>query len=189
MEPSSLPDVPTVVLASGGLDSTSLVELVRSEGPVSMLFVDYGQRARFREWEAVQAVASHYSVSLERIVVPIEQEQTRSLPGRNGWLLHSALLTVWPFVGNIGIGIHGGSQYPDCSPAFLHLCQQAFDLYCGGVVRVIAPFIDWMKGDVVEFARGHNVPVDLTYSCDLGLDQPCGECLSCFDVERRDARP
>jgi 7-cyano-7-deazaguanine synthase len=184
---TKLPDagLPTVVLASGGLDSTAVVALMLSRGPVSMLFVDYGQPSRHREWGAVQIVASHYGLEVERLILPIDLSRTLAMPGRNGWLLHSALLRSWPFVGNIAAGIHGGSQYPDCSPAFLEQMQNVFDLYCGGVVRVVAPFISWMKGDVVRFAVEAKVPIDVTYSCDLGRDQPCGACLSCRDVESR----
>ena len=100
----------------------------------------------------------------------------------------TALLAKWPFVGTIVLGIHAGSRYPDCSPAFISVMQSALDLYTRGTVQLLAPFLEWTKRDIVAFAEASGVPVHLTYSCELGRDQPCGACPSCSDVEARVAR-
>lgn len=179
--------LPCLVLASGGLDSTSLVALLTQlDEPVRLLFVDYGQLGAARERSAARAIAQHYDVEIDELDLSINASTKPSLPGRNGFLVHAALLHLWPFVGTIALGIHDGSQYPDCSPEFVRQTQSLLDLYCGGVVRLVTPFVSWMKGDIYKFALGNAVPIGFTYSCDLGLDQPCGRCLSCRDVTRRD---
>lgn len=38
------------------------------------------------------------------------------------------------------------------------------------------------KIEVWEYAKSKRVPINLTYSCELGLKQPCGKCPSCKDL-------
>ena len=51
----------TLVLLSGGLDSTVLLAHTITQGPTVALSVTYGQR-HHRELDAAQAVAHHYRV-------------------------------------------------------------------------------------------------------------------------------
>ncbi len=37
---------------------------------------------------------------------------------------------------------------------------------------------------VWSYCKRLGVPVELTYSCEMGKDQPCGKCLSCKDLEK-----
>lgn len=178
----------TLVLVSGGLDSTAATALLMRRSPPELLFIDFGQLSRIREWEAAQRIAERYALQIERLDLGCPFGGRDDLPGRNGWLVMSALLAKWPFVGTIVLGIHAGSRYPDCSPTFISGMQSALDLYTRGTVRVLAPFLEWTKGEIVAFAEASGVPVHLTYSCELGRDQPCGQCLSCGDVEARLAR-
>jgi 7-cyano-7-deazaguanine synthase len=101
--------------------------------------------------------------------------------GRNALLLTSALAAK-PKAAMIGIGIHAGTAYSDCSPAFVSAVQAVFDLSTGGRCRVDAPFLAFTKADVFRLARELDAPLDQTYSCELGLAQPCGRCSSCSDL-------
>jgi 7-cyano-7-deazaguanine synthase in queuosine biosynthesis len=84
--------------------------------------------------------------------------------------------------GAVALGIHHGTPYADCSPGFVALAQKVFDLYTGGRVRVEAPFASWDKVDIAIYCLKERLPRALSYSCELGLDQPCGRCKSCRDL-------
>jgi 7-cyano-7-deazaguanine synthase len=102
--------------------------------------------------------------------------------GRNGLLVIAAAGSE-PVPSSVAIGIHAGTPYYDCSPAFLRDINHLFDGYFGGTLSVEAPFIEFDKRDVCTFAREAGVPIDLTFSCERTSGAPCGECLSCQDRE------
>lgn len=103
--------------------------------------------------------------------------------GRNAFLLHVALMAFSHPAGIIALGIHSGTRYVDCTAGFLRHMQASFDLYADGRIRVDAPFLNWSKREIWEFCRKIGAPLELTYSCENGADQPCGKCASCQDLE------
>lgn len=175
-----------IVLLSGGLDSMATTAFLREGGhDVTGMFVDFGQPAAEREREAASAVAIALAVPLWTCEVPgLRPPQPSMLPGRNGMLLHLALHMATPFVGLIALGIHAGSRYSDCGPPFVRAAQALFDLYTGGTVAVAAPFLGTTKEGIWAYCLDERLPVEITYSCELGLDQPCSRCLSCDDRRR-----
>jgi 7-cyano-7-deazaguanine synthase len=63
--------LPSVVLLSGGLDSSANLALAMERDTVVLaLHMDYGQRAAPAEWRASQKLCEYYGVKLERITVP-----------------------------------------------------------------------------------------------------------------------
>jgi 7-cyano-7-deazaguanine synthase len=80
-------------------------------------------------------------------------------------------------------GLHAGTAYGDCTSSFVALMQQVFDIYTDGICRVAAPFVEWTKKDIWDFCVEEQVPINLTYSCEVGGKVPCGLCLSCKDLE------
>lgn len=172
-----------LVLASGGIDSSTLIGLAVAEDmPVSALFVDYGQAAANGEEAAVQAVCSHFGVCLRTASSRGMTFGGGEIRGRNAFLLHIALMNFSWTSGSVLIGLHAGTGYRDCSPEFVELIRRSFDFHTGGAVDIGAPFIDWSKSDVYRLALEIGVPVDLTYSCEVA-DAPCGTCASCLDRE------
>lgn len=172
-----------LVLASGGIDSSTLIGLAVAEDmPVSALFVDYGQAAANAEGAAVQAICSHYGVCLRTASSRGMRFGGGEIRGRNAFLLHTALINLSWTSGSVLLGLHAGTGYRDCSPEFVQLMQRSFDFHTGGSVVVTAPFIDWSKLDVYRLALEADVPVHLTYSCDSG-NVVCGTCASCRDRE------
>lgn len=149
---------------------------------MSALFVDYGQAAAVQEHAAARRVAAHYHVALSTVHCSgLGIFGAGYVRARNALLLQMAL-TAAPFeVGQIAMGLHAGTPYTDCSPAFVVEMQRSFDMYCDGKIRVVAPFLDQDKRAIVEFCHAVSAPVNLTYSCELGTDSPCGKCLSCLD--------
>lgn len=179
-----------LTLLSGGLDSTACVGFYRRlDLPVRGLFVDYGQLGAPQEFAAATAVASHFRIPLLSIAWGGAQDKRDGLIlGRNAALLFAGLMELKSSHGLVAIGIHRGTRYFDCSPPFVSAMQGLFDGYADGRVRIGAPFLDWTKHDIWSFSLEAGVPVELTYSCELGKPQPCGECASCGDLSALHAR-
>ncbi len=172
-----------VVLLSGGIDSATCLDFYLEFGRQPCgLFVDYQQLARDQELKAAQSISKHYGVPLYSSKWSGRSSKTVGVvPARNAFLLIAALMERPPTATVIAMGIHAGTEYPDCSPGFVAKMRALFDLYAGGSVQVAAPFLDWSKSEIWAHAKTRGVPVNLTYSCEAGSNSPCGECLSCRD--------
>lgn len=174
----------SLVLLSGGIDSaTALAATARESVSCSALFLSYGQAAGRDEQQAAEAIADHYTVPLQTLMVAGPRFGLGEIRGRNAFLVHTALLTAPPGPTTIIIGVHGGTSYVDCTPEFVETMRRSLAFNTGGEVTLAAPFVDFSKGDIYVLARELRVPLELTYSCERG-GEPCGECLSCKDRER-----
>lgn len=174
-----------MVLLSGGIDSAAcLAFYLNQRFTPSALFIDYGQISAKQEGAASSAISDYYQVSLETITISGFREWSGGyIPGRNAFLLYAALLAFKQTVGFIGIGVHAGTTYYDCSKSFIQHLQSSFDSYTDGRIRIGVPFLHWNKREIWDFCHNVKVPLSLTYSCELGREQPCGQCLSCKDTE------
>ena len=175
----------TIVLLSGGTDSAACLQFVRDIGrPASALFVNYGQPAARQEAIAARAIAKFYCVQLiETTLAGASPKSPGLITGRNAFLLFTAVMERPPSVTAVAIGVHSGTDYVDCSTAFVRQMNSLFRLCTNGHAAVIAPFVEWTKPEVWHYSLTHQVPLDLTYSCEKGGDRPCGTCLSCLDRE------
>jgi 7-cyano-7-deazaguanine synthase len=177
-----------LVLLSGGVDSSSLLALCAEQGVKAQpLFVDYGQRAAAPELAAAESVSRAYGVVLRQATAGIGDVAAGEIPGRNALLVHLALAMSPPTPAAIMLGIHAGTPYRDCSPAFVEAMQVSLDLHREGTLQLAAPFLTWSKHEVYSYARASSVPLDLTYSCEAGNVPPCGACPSCRDRKLLDA--
>ena len=174
-----------VVLVSGGIDSAACIDFFqRQEFNVSGIHIDYGQLAAGHEAAAASAVAKHYGVSLSFCELRgAGQKSAGELIGRNAFLLFTALMELNKQPAILVLGIHSGTPYTDCSSRFVADVQPLVDAHCNGRVQVVAPFLEWSKREIWDYCLTHGIPIELTYSCELGLSQPCGACLSCRDLE------
>ncbi len=188
-----------VILLSGGLDSTTVLAIARSEGlECHCLTVDYGQRHRI-EVEAASNVAAALGAASHRIVtldlraiggsaltddieVPKDGDPGFSgvpityVPARNTVLL-SLLLGLAEVVGAhqlfIGANAVDYSGYPDCRPAFL----QAFeDLAALATVAGTERGVQFrVRAPLLELTKADIIRRGL----DLGVDY--GITWSCYD--------
>lgn len=174
-----------LVLLSGGLDSCACASYYIAQGAsVSALFVDYGQISSQREVDAALKICDHYNISLDKITISGFQSWAGGyIPGRNSFLLYTSMMHFRHTTGIIALGIHAGTNYSDCSREFVQTMQVSFDIYTDGCIHIGAPFINLNKREVWNYCKLENVPIELTYSCELGREQPCGECLSCKNLE------
>lgn len=175
-----------IILSSGGIDSTACIRFFQKmEFEVEALFFDYGQISKENELAALTSIAKFYGISFRNIVIRMEgQLKDGLIPGRNAVFYLTALMHLQKDCGIIASGIHTGTPYYDCSPSFLELIQGLFNGYSNGTVKASAPFLNFSKKEIWDYCQSEEVPVELTYSCELGKKQPCGLCDTCKDLEK-----
>ena len=180
----------SIVLMSGGIDSSASAVAVRKEGyETSGLFVDYGQPAARSEWRALQDVANHLDLEVKKVELGFRlASQSGEFFGRNALLVLTAAGITQSRPLTIALGIHALSEYYDTQPLFLRQMQRILDGYFAGSVVLTAPFLACPKAEVIAFARDNGVPLDLTYSCEEQNAPPCLRCPSCEDRVDVDAR-
>ena len=202
----------TVIIHSGGMDSTVLLAHLVAEGrEVHALSVDYGQRHR-RELVAAAEICAHCKVPHRiadlrgvtslfganaltdaQVAVPEGHYEEASMkatvvPNRNMLLIATA--AAWAMslkAASVAYGAHGGDHaiYPDCRPAFADALDKAIRLADWHEVSLERPFVGMDKTAIVRRGVELGVPFALTWSCYVGGDRHCGKCGTC--VERKEA--
>lgn len=177
----------TVVLLSGGLDSTAaLFWAAHNRANVRAIGVDYQQR-HARELLSAAVIADLAGVPFERVrlAFPWPPMAGDVLPGRNGILLSIAAAHAaadgGPAEVVIGACAADAAAFPDCRPEYLLAAGQALTLGLGVEVSIVAPWIDRTKAQTIEACRWFGAWHALAYSwtCYRGGEAPCGECTSC----------
>lgn len=202
----------SVVVYSGGLDSTVLLAHLLAEGrEVHAFTVNYGQR-HAREIESAKAVCRHYATphqvadlralgavfgtnSLTDTAVSVaeghyteESMKTTVVPNRNMILLAvAAARAIALQADTLAYAAHGGDHaiYPDCRPEFADAMDHAIGLADWHKVRLERPMVSWTKTEIVLRGAALGVPMHLTWSCYKGGKNHCGRCGTC--IERREA--
>ena len=172
-----------LVLLSGGIDSSCCVAFYRQAGhDVTGAFVDYGQPVNQQEEQSAKAIACHYAIPLHIIRFSGPCKEFRDeIAGRNAFLTFAALLHSPVRADLIALGIHAGTAYYDCSEHFVGHLNALLSGYCNGRTVLATPFLSWSKHSVYDFCVKNEIPVQLTWSCEIGPVVPCGHCLSCED--------
>ncbi|GAB1256249.1 7-cyano-7-deazaguanine synthase QueC [Aurantivibrio plasticivorans] len=184
-----------VVLTSGGLDSTTLIAIAKSEGyAVYSLAFDYGQRHRAELVAAERnsrllGAVEHKVVNLDlraiggsaltddTIDVPDHQEEggipVTYVPARNTVFLSIALGWAEVLGANdifIGVNAVDYSGYPDCRPDFIAAYEKMANLATkagveGTPLRIRTPLIDLSKAEIIQRGLGLGVDYAATVSC------------------------
>ncbi len=187
-----------VVLLSGGLDSTTLLAMVRQEGYLSYAMTfRYGQR-HHQELAAAKRVAEAFQVREHRIVdidlrafggsaltdnIEVPKESTISMsadipvtyvPARNTIFLSYAL--AWAEVlgiGDIFIGVNAVdySGYPDCRPEFIAAYEKMANLATKAAVEGNTPVSIWTP--LMYLSKGEIIRKGLNLGVDYGLTHTC----------------
>jgi len=174
----------SLVLHSGGIDSTACIHHYLDKGfDTKVLFIDYGQVAMEKEKTASINIANHYNIKHQVIKVDFNKSFSKGkIIGRNAFLIMTALMNIDFNVGLLSMGIHSGTDYRDCSTGFVKSIQDIFDIYTDGTIVFSTPFIEYTKSEIYKYCKDNKIPLELTYSCELGKEQPCGDCISCKDL-------
>jgi 7-cyano-7-deazaguanine synthase len=193
--------VKIVVLASGGVDSSlTMLMLKEREHSVIPLHVNYGHLAEEREWKSCQAVCRHLDLpSPVRINISgmecipsglinsnLDIVKAAFLPTRN--LLFATFGASYAYSVQsrvIALGILANPIFPDQTPDFLKKAELCLSSALGVDMKILTPLIKLDKRDTLKLARKHGLPIELTYFCHAGTEEPCGNCISC--KERKSA--
>jgi 7-cyano-7-deazaguanine synthase len=139
---------------------------------------------------------SEENIPLKSYAEQIEENGTGKVstyvPFRNGLFLSCAAtlaMSIFPESQvAIYIGAHAddaaGDAYADCSPEFTDAIAQAISIGTYRQCTLVAPLVNMTKAQVVKEGLRLGVPYQLTWSCYLGKDKPCGQCATCIDREK-----
>jgi 7-cyano-7-deazaguanine synthase len=198
-----------VVLLSGGLDSTTLLYFVASEGYAPyVLSFDYGQRHKkelgFAKRTCDKLNAEHKIIDItsihellkgsaltdERVRIPEEHYSHESqkatiVPNRNAIMLNIAIgYAVSLEAGRVFYAAHYNDReiYPDCRAEFINSQNETAKLANDNdELEIVAPFVSKSKADIVKIAGELGVPFEDTWSCYKGSAKACGVCGTCLE--------
>lgn len=198
-----------IVLLSGGMDSTTLLYWILSQGhEVEALSFDYGQKHKI-ELQYAKATAAklgvHHKVMqidqlfaqfnsnsalLSDTVVPeghyadITMRST-VVPNRNAILLMLATgYAISKKFDGVAYASHTGDHavYRDCTPEFFTPLKQAVENCDWHKVTLYAPFINLSKSEIAYIGNSLNIDWENeTYSCYNGKEMQCGKCGTCTE--------
>ena len=184
-----------VILLSGGLDSTTVLSIAKSQGyDCYALSFDYGQKQR-SELDSSISIAKKSNVIEHRIMkislsdiggsaltdqsidVPKYSESDEIpityVPARNTIFLSFAL--AWAEVVDcqtifIGVNALDYSGYPDCRPEFIEAFENMANLATkqsveGDRIQIKTPLISMTKAEIVKKGLGLGVDYSETTSC------------------------
>jgi 7-cyano-7-deazaguanine synthase len=199
----------SVVLLSGGMDSTLSLAIARNESErIAALHLNYRHRTEKRELQAFTDICDHYRIQ-DRLTIDLEflrkiggssltddsmevgkadlkstEIPATYVPFRNGNFL--AMAASWAEVIKaeriyIGAVEEDGSGYPDCRRSFFDSFERTIDLGTRPETRIsiMTPLIRMKKSDIVRRALELQAPLNLTWSCYQSETEACGECDSC----------
>ena len=200
------------VLLSGGMDSVTALYWARGKHEVtSSISFDYGSKHNSREipfaiLHAARIGISHTVMPLDFIAHHFTSDLLKSggdipdghyaedamkqtvVPFRNGIML-SIAAGFAESTGSEGLVIaaHSGDHaiYPDCRGSFMQSMETAIREGTYAQIRLLRPFIDLNKAEIVRRGLAMGLDFSETWSCYKGGEIHCGTCGTC--VERREA--
>lgn len=195
-----------VLLASGGLDSTTLAYwLLHSGVSIVPVFVDYGQHSAATEYESLMAVLPtelHKDVQKVVTLGLYNGCDSRMLNEPDLWrdkvkdddlyvpYRNQLLLTIGAAVAEsrglkqvysafIDSNVALGA---DCTTEFLTQTSNLTSRYGG--VELMFPFMGLSKREVAKIGAELGAPIANTYSCLARSRVACGVCPNCVDRNR-----
>jgi 7-cyano-7-deazaguanine synthase len=198
-----------VCLPSGGLDSTTLGYGAKDMGyRIFGLHFNYGQRTEEKERECAQKIAgllpvdelleidlrylSRFggsSLTDHRIRVDDFDEERPGIPNTYVPFRNANLLSIATSFAEsrgaeaifIGVQSQDYSGYPDCRPQFIETFQKLIDIGTREEtrIRLMTPFINLTKTDILKVGTTLKVPYQYTWSCYQNEDEACGTCGAC----------
>lgn len=195
----------TVLVLSGGMDSTTLLyDLVKEGDQVVALSFRYGQKHKV---ELDYAKATCEKLGIKHTIVDIssilglidnscltsgeevpegeyfEESMKRTVvPNRNSIMANIAIAhAINEGFDRIALGVHAGDHfiYPDCRPAFIEALTQLAQVCDWKQVGVHTPYLNLTKGEIVGRGIANGTDYALTYTCYNGGEKACGKCGSC----------
>jgi len=196
---------PIGLLLSGGLDSCILLAHLLVEGRHVQPFYIHSQLAWQREellaverfmaaigptrlgelvvfdLPLADLYGDHWSVTGQEVPSATTPDDAVYLPGRNALLaIKAALWCRLHDIDELALAVLRSNPFADATEAFFYAFESALDLATGGRVRIVRPFGNLEKSQIMALGRGQ--PLELTFSCIApvgGLH--CGKCNKCAE--------
>jgi len=192
-----------VVLASGGLDSTTLCYLfIKNNIEFIPLIINYGQHCFNTELNRLKSVLpSNYVKKIEVIDVSQIYKHSTSkfikasnlweekitaddlyIPYRNVLILTIAASFARTLELNNVYSAFINSNHAkeiDCSNDFFNNLENLLSEY--GSVKIEMPFRNFSKFEVAKLGIELGAPIGKTFSCQASPTIPCGACPNCVD--------
>lgn len=193
----------SIILLSGGLDSTVSASIAREEtNPLFALTFDYGQRAARMELEAAKKICRFLKIPHKPVMLPFfgefsrlmllrsksadvkKQKRVESLwiPNRNGLFINIAACYAEYYGAEIivtGFNREEACEFPDNSAEFMDAINRSLHYSTLSRVTVKSYVLDLTKKEIYRLGLKHNAPLEYVYSCYLGAKKMCGKCASC----------
>lgn len=198
----------SIILLSGGLDSLVALgySIAKADYNIDLaLTFDYGQKSVLEEISTSKKICEFYNIKHEVIKldwlknitktslvsdkeVPCEELHTSKsaesvwVPNRNGLFLNIAACFADSFGHKYiiyGANKEEGNTFPDNTEEFRRQISEGFKTSTLVKPQVVAPLINYTKGDIVKIAIENAVPLELVRSCYNSGTKHCGKCESC----------
>jgi 7-cyano-7-deazaguanine synthase len=192
-----------ILLASGGLDSTTLAYWLLNQGIQFVpVFIDYGQHCALTELESLRKVLPRsHTDKIEIIDIKSVYKYSRSrfiqaadlwsepitaddlyIPYRNILILTVAASFAqtlgYTNVYSAFINSNHAKEI-DCSNEFFDEMESILKEY--GAVKIHMPFRNYSKYEVAKIGISLGAPIGATFSCQASPTIPCGACPNCVD--------
>jgi len=209
-EPYSLGHKDTLLVLSGGMDSTTMLYDFAEQIVLAVTF-NYGSNHNAREIECARRHCE--ALGIEHLVIDLDfmhkyfrssllqgadsipeghyaddNMKSTVVPFRNGIMLAVAAgLAESRGLKAIMIANHAGDHaiYPDCRPGFVNAMDRAIQEGTYDDIVLRAPYTMLTKGQIASRGAELGLDYSTTYSCYKGGEKHCGRCGTC--IERREA--
>jgi 7-cyano-7-deazaguanine synthase len=198
------PKKDTILVLSGGLDSTTMLYEYRERIALAVSF-DYGSNHNKKE---LACAALHCKrLDIKHLIIPLEfisryfhsalLEGAEAIPEGN-YDDENMHATVVPFRNGIMLAIaaglaeneglsqimmanHAGDHaiYPDCRPAFVDAMDAAVQAGTYNGVRLVTPYTGLTKAEIACHGKALGIDYSETWSCYRGGEHHCGTCGTC----------
>lgn len=189
----------TVLLFSGGLDSTALAALLR---PKVLLYVNYEQRPAEAEQSAARNIARALDLTLLTVSLGIgdfgsgllhagTETHSASAPSPEWWPYRNqflatagAAIALQQGCTTVALGTvrSDGARHLDGTPGFYEKLD-ALVSFQEGAVHVMAPAVEKTTEEILIEAGLDEAILGWTFSCHRS-NLPCGNCPGCWKRQR-----
>ena len=178
-----------VILFSGGLESTSLIEYFKEKRyQIKLLHIEVGYTWEQAELNSAQKTAKYYNFELKSLSCPLGVKQLGFVKDKKSNIIKLRNLTLLSLGANyalangitkIAIGLFGDKSYPDTSLPYLKTIEELIKRGSKENFKILTPFYGKTKKDIYATYKD-KIPLDYIFSCaNPQGEQRCGKCYKC----------